>query len=74
MSLVDAVVLVTRLNQTTKDAARRALRVLRNLPVEIAGVVVTGAGASERYGYYPAGSGVTRDPEEPVITIEEQRY
>ena len=55
--LVSSVVLVARLNQTTKDAGRRALRVLRNVEIGLAGVVVTDAEASDQYGYYgPTGS------------------
>ncbi|MDP9293796.1 MAG: hypothetical protein M3O90_05115 [Actinomycetota bacterium] len=50
--LVDGVVLVARLNQTTKDAARRALRVLRNVEVPLIGVVITDAAATEVYSYY----------------------
>lgn len=54
--LVDGVVIVARLNKTTKEAARRALRVLGNAEVELTGVVVTDAAESERYGYYQATS------------------
>lgn len=53
--LVDGVVLIARLNQTTKDAGRRAKRALGNLGAEVHGVVVTDAGGSERHGYYSAG-------------------
>ena len=49
---VSSVVLVARLSQTTKDAARRALRVLRNVELQLAGVVVTGAEEGQQYGYY----------------------
>ncbi len=49
---VDAVVVVARLNKTTKDAARRALRSLRNLTSPVTGVVVTDASLGEQYGYY----------------------
>lgn len=49
---VDAIALVVRLDQTTKDAARRAQRVLRNADVDLPGVVLTGAGNSHSYGYY----------------------
>ncbi len=51
---VDGVVLVARLNRTTTDSARRALRVLRNVDVPVVGVVVTDAGTSEQYDYYAA--------------------
>lgn len=67
MRFVDAVVLVTRLNQTTKDAGRRSLRVLRNLGVPLTGIVATGAGHSDRYTYaslHDAGS----DPAEHAAT------
>jgi Mrp family chromosome partitioning ATPase len=40
---VDSCVLVVRLKQTTKEGARRALRTLTEVGVDIAGVVVTGA-------------------------------
>jgi succinoglycan biosynthesis transport protein ExoP len=51
---VDRVVLVARLNRTTKDAGRRALRALRNLDVVVEGFVVTDAAARESYSYYPS--------------------
>ncbi|HEV2059274.1 MAG TPA: Wzz/FepE/Etk N-terminal domain-containing protein [Solirubrobacteraceae bacterium] len=47
--LVEGIVLVARLNQTTKDAARRAIRTVRNLDVDALGVVVTDAAAGELY-------------------------
>jgi succinoglycan biosynthesis transport protein ExoP len=51
--LVDEVLLVARLNRTTKDGVRRALRALRNLDVRVPGVVVTDApaGAASYYHY-----------------------
>jgi succinoglycan biosynthesis transport protein ExoP len=49
---VEGVALVARVHQTTKDAARRASRTLRNLGSELLGVVVTDAAAGERHGYY----------------------
>lgn len=49
---VDSVALVVRLGQTTKDAGRRAQRVLRNADVDLPGIVLTGAGNSESYSYY----------------------
>jgi capsular exopolysaccharide synthesis family protein len=52
--LVDSVLIVARLNQTTKDSARRALRVLRNITAELTGVVVTDAPAVDQYAYYDA--------------------
>lgn len=63
--LVNGVVLVARLNQTTKDAARRALRVLRNVEVPLIGVVVTDAAATEVYSYYGPVSGPPAAPAEP---------
>lgn len=55
---VDSIALVIRLEATTKDAGRRAMRVLRNLDVDVAGLIVTNAAAGERYGYYGAPSPV----------------
>ena len=50
--LVDKVIVVARMNRTTKDAARRALRVLRNLDIELTGVAVTDAPLDGQYAYY----------------------
>ena len=50
--LVDVIVVVARLNKTTKDAARRALRVLSNLTGRLAGVAVTDAHVVDQHGYY----------------------
>ena len=50
--MVDSVVLVARLNHTTKDAARRAIRTVKNLSADLLGVVVTDAGAGDRDAYY----------------------
>lgn len=55
---VDAVVVVARLNKTTKDAARRALRSVRSLAPPIIGVVVTDASVGDEHGYY----GVSESP------------
>jgi capsular exopolysaccharide synthesis family protein len=56
-NLVDGVVVVARLNTTTRDAARRALRVLRNTDAELLGVVITDTPApSQGYYYGPAGA------------------
>jgi capsular exopolysaccharide synthesis family protein len=67
---VDSIVVVARLNRTTKDAARRALRLLRNLPSELAGVVVTDARYEEQTAYYghdlPADDGVRVPAEQDV--------
>jgi Mrp family chromosome partitioning ATPase len=51
--VVDTVTFVVRLEQSTKDASKRALRVLAGLDVRMAGVVLTGARANQAYGYYP---------------------
>jgi capsular exopolysaccharide synthesis family protein len=60
--LVDAVAIVSRLNQTTKDAARRAKRTLGNLGADVLGVVVTDAGAGERHDYYAAAPATGEQP------------
>jgi capsular exopolysaccharide synthesis family protein len=59
--LVDSVVVVARLNKTTKDAARRALRVLRNLSTQLVGVAVTDARVADQYAYYGAEDPPGRD-------------
>ena len=41
--LVDGVLFVVRLRDTTRDAARRALRAMRDIDVQVLGVVVTNA-------------------------------
>jgi tyrosine-protein kinase len=48
-NLVDGVVLVSRLNQTTRDGARRTMRTLENLEVQLVGVVVTGGSPGDAY-------------------------
>lgn len=48
---VDAALVVSRLDHTTRDAARRTRRLLRNLGVPLPGVVVTN-GHSDSDGYY----------------------
>lgn len=60
--LVDGVVVVARLNQTTKDAARRAKRTLGNLGADMLGVVVTDAGVRESHAYYTAGPAAGAPP------------
>ena len=50
---VEGVALVARLNQTTRDAARRAMRTVRNMEAKVLGVVVTDA-AGEQHVYYPS--------------------
>ena len=52
--LVDAVVVVARLNKTTKDGARRALRTLRNISAQLTGIVVTDSRVTDQYAYYGA--------------------
>jgi tyrosine-protein kinase len=74
LGLVDGVVLVARLNHTTKDAARRALRVLRNVDVQLLGVVVTDAAVTEQYGYYPSIADHQELPAPPSVVAEEGRY
>jgi capsular exopolysaccharide synthesis family protein len=68
--LVDSVLIVSRLGQTTKDSARRALRVLRNITAELTGVVVTDAPTVDQYAYY----GVEQStPEERDSAVEGAR-
>ena len=62
-NLVDGVVLVARLGQTTRDASRRTLGVLNNIDARILGIVVTAAPASE--GYYGT-YGSPAAPREPA--------
>ena len=50
--MVEGVVVVTRLTQTTKDSARRASRSLANLGTDGLGIVVTDSGGAERHAYY----------------------
>jgi len=74
LKLVHDVVLVVRLGQTTKEAARRALRVLSNVRSQLVGVVVTDAAASERYGYYTSTARGIDVPEAPgPITAQDRR-
>lgn len=51
---VDSAVIIARLDQTTKDASRRALRGLRNLDLALAGIVVTNAPELRDDTYYAA--------------------
>jgi len=67
--LVDGVVLVARLNRTTKDVARRALRVLRNVDVDIPGVVVIETAVRETYHYYSPVSPAVEAP--PAVESRE---
>jgi Mrp family chromosome partitioning ATPase len=50
--MADAVAVVARLGTTNKDAARRALRVIKNPQIEVAGVIITDSGKSGEYDYY----------------------
>ncbi len=61
--MADAVAVVVRLGQTNRDAARRALRVLRSPGIDVAGVVVTDAGSSAQYGYYRTTPVATTSPD-----------
>jgi capsular exopolysaccharide synthesis family protein len=56
---VDGVAVVARLNQTTKDAGRRASRTLSNVGADVLGVILTDARGSERHVYYSATPPVT---------------
>jgi len=52
LRLVDSTAIVVRLGATTRDAARRALRVLRNVDVDLAGLVITDAAERRVPDYY----------------------
>jgi polysaccharide biosynthesis transport protein len=58
---VDSVLVVARLNKTTKDAARRALRVLHNLSSDLVGVVATDAPVVDQYAYYGIDASLSDD-------------
>ena len=63
VDFVDAALLVSRLRWTTKDAARRALRVLRPLEMAVLGFVVMGSSRPDGYG-----SGGSRyEPDQAVV-------
>jgi polysaccharide biosynthesis transport protein len=62
VDVVDAVLLVSRLSWTTKDGARRALRVLRPLGVPVLGIVVMGGSRPEGYPY----RGSSHEPDQAV--------
>lgn len=64
-NLVDGVVVVARLGQTTRDSARRALRVLRNTDAQLLGVVVTDAHPAA-HGYYGPDAGDVGAPATPT--------
>jgi capsular polysaccharide biosynthesis protein/Mrp family chromosome partitioning ATPase len=63
MDFVDAALLVCRLRWTTKDAARRALRVLRPLEIGVLGFVVMGSSRPDGYGY----GGSRYQPDQAVV-------
>jgi Mrp family chromosome partitioning ATPase len=60
--LAEGAAIVARLNQTTKDAARRAVRTRRSLDVELLGLVVTDARGGDRHHYYTAKSAPSLAP------------
>jgi capsular exopolysaccharide synthesis family protein len=69
--MVEGVAVVTRLNQTTKDAARRANRSLANLGAERLGLVVTDSGGAERHAYYtPRPTAATPPAERPRSGVQ----
>ena len=59
--LVDSIAIVARLNLTTSDAVRRALRGLRNLDDKLAGVVITAADNSPKDSYYTPHTSTARE-------------
>jgi capsular exopolysaccharide synthesis family protein len=68
--LVDGILLVARQGRTTKDAARRARRALRNVDAKVLGVIVTDAPATApAYGYY----GELEAPAKRHRAVEEPR-
>lgn len=48
-NFVDTVILVARLNWTTKDVARESVRILRQLNLQVPGLALTGTDRSENY-------------------------
>jgi Mrp family chromosome partitioning ATPase len=63
-NFVDAVVLIARLNWTTKDVARESLRILQQLNLEVLGLVLTGTERSENYYHREAAAQRRRAPAE----------
>jgi Mrp family chromosome partitioning ATPase/capsular polysaccharide biosynthesis protein len=63
VDFVDAALLVARLRSTTKDAARRALRVLRPLEMSLLGLVVLGSSRPDGYPY----GGSRHQPDQAVV-------
>jgi non-specific protein-tyrosine kinase len=60
---VDAVMLVARLDWTTKDQARGALRILRQLDLDVLGLAITATGRTENY--YHREAATQRRPTSP---------
>jgi Mrp family chromosome partitioning ATPase len=60
-NFVDGVVLVARLNWTTKDVARESLRILRQLDLQVLGLALTGTDRSENY-YHREAAAQRRTP------------
>lgn len=52
--MVDGVVVVTRLNHSNKDAARRASRTLEKLGADLLGLVITDSAGGKQHHYYSA--------------------
>jgi Mrp family chromosome partitioning ATPase len=71
---VDAIVGVTRLNQTPRDAIRRMLQIARSAGGRVAGLVATDAmqGTLTGYGYgYGYGAGYGRsEPDTEDVPVE----
>lgn len=58
---VSGIVLVARLNATSRDAVRRLVKTIANTGGNPLGVVATGASGGGMYGYYGYGYGYTAD-------------
>ncbi|MHB1537449.1 MAG: polysaccharide biosynthesis tyrosine autokinase [Solirubrobacteraceae bacterium] len=59
LDAVSGIVLVARLNGTSRDAMRRLLKTIANTGGNALGVVATGASGGGMYGYYGYGYGYT---------------
>jgi succinoglycan biosynthesis transport protein ExoP len=73
---IHASLVVARVNQTTRDEARRARAILDRHMVEPIGIVVTGLRDAGRYGYVPYGGdeatlNVEINPQSPSLEGEE---
>jgi len=64
---VDRCVFVVRLKHTTKEDARRAVRALADVGVEVVGVIVAGAARAPSHAseYYSGGAGQARNAAQP---------